>query len=328
MVPSVTGMARANNFSNSFITSENGASELTRISATDGSSLATYPIILGGNPFTLTDGDMSAGCADVEPSIETGDCHATGVLEYVEGASKSGGAIAPNRTDASNALGVPERVDELVFVSLGYGGSLTLAFDGAIPNGPGADIEIVETSFGNPTCGGNPEYADVSVSVNGIDWHDAGTVCRTNGFIDLDDVDGGSLAHVYFVKITNNNTLSTSPDGFDVDGVVAIHNCIDDADVPPTNPFIADGTHSVLSTYPNPTKGSSKVVFTTGQTTRTLIEVYDINGRNVATLYNQEAIQGKEYTLDFNGNNLPNGVYIYRMTTDNETIVEKFMIAR
>ncbi|NEN23591.1 T9SS type A sorting domain-containing protein, partial [Cryomorpha ignava] len=43
---------------------------------------------------------------------------------------------------------------------------------------------------------------------------------------------------------------------------------------------------------------------------------------------NQEAQQGHEYRLDFNGAALPNGVYIYRMTTQNETIIEKFMIAR
>ena len=53
-----------------------------------------------------------------------------------------------------------------------------------------------------------------------------------------------------------------------------------------------------------------------------------MNGRYVGTLYNQEAQEGKEYTLDFNGYSLPNVVYIYRMTTDNETIIEKFMIAQ
>jgi len=285
--------------------------------------------MLGGVPFTLTDGDMTAGCADVNPTIETGDCYATEVIEYVEGVSKNGGPIAQNRTDASNALGAPERVDELVFVSLGYGGSLTLAFDGATPNGPGADIEIVETSFGNPTCGGNPEYADVSVSVNGVDWHDAGTICRDNGFIDLDDVDGGALDYVHFVKITNNNTLSTTPDGFDVDGVVAIHNCVDeDVVVPPVSPIIAEGHHSVLTAYPNPTKGPSKVVFTTGETTNALVEVYDLSGRNVATLFNAEVQKGQENRIDFDGSDLSRGVYIYRLTTDNETIIEKFMIAK
>ncbi len=302
----------------------NGASLLKVVDPSTQAVVRTYDM-----GFPLVNGDLAYVCIPPDTLVITGACYATNVVEYVQGTTLSGGAIDLNRTDPTNALGAPERIDEVVFVSLGYGGSLTLAFDGAIPNGPGDDIEIVETSFGCPSCINYPEYADVFVSVNGIAWHFAKTVNRTDGFIDLDSVAGGALDYVYFVKIVNNDVQSTTHDAFDVDGVVAIHNCIDEeVDVPPTNPFIAVDAHSVLITYPNPTKGPSKVVFTTGQTTRTLVEVYDLNGRNVATLFNQEAQQGEKYTLDFNGSKLPNGVYIYRMTTDNETIVEKFMIAR
>lgn len=132
-----------------------------------------------------------------------------------------------------------------------------------------------------------------------------------------------------YVKIVNNDELSTTPDAFDLDGVVAIHNCIDEEDVtPPVNPVAAVESQASLTPYPNPTKGPSKVVFTTGESARTLIEVYDMNGRNVATLFSQEAQKSEEYTLDFNGNTLPNGVYIYRMTTESETIIQKMMIAR
>ncbi|NEN25909.1 T9SS type A sorting domain-containing protein, partial [Cryomorpha ignava] len=80
--------------------------------------------------------------------------------------------------------------------------------------------------------------------------------------------------------------------------------------------------------FPNPTSGPSQVVFVTAETGRTLVEVYDMSGRNITTLFNQEAQRGHEYRLDFNGAALPNGVYIYRMTTQNETIIEKFMIAK
>ena len=84
----------------------------------------------------------------------------------------------------------------------------------------------------------------------------------------------------------------------------------------------------MLTSFPNPTNGPSQVVFTTAATTRTLVEVFDMNGRNVETLFNQVAQEGQEYRIDFNGSNLPNGVYIYKLTTDNETIVDKFMIAK
>lgn len=90
----------------------------------------------------------------------------------------------------------------------------------------------------------------------------------------------------------------------------------------------AADAQSKLTSYPNPTTGASDVIFTPAKTGTTLVEVYDMNGRNVATLFNEVANAKQEYRLNFNGNNLPNGVYIYRMTTNNETIIDKFMIAK
>ncbi|NEN25081.1 T9SS type A sorting domain-containing protein [Cryomorpha ignava] len=261
------------------------------------------------------------GCSE-EPAIENGDCYATEVVEYIQGVKSNGGAIAANRTDASKALDAPERVDQLVFVSLGYGGSITLAFDGAIPNGPGDDIEVVETTYGNSSCASYAEYADVHVSVDGINFFFAKTVCRANGFVDISDA--GPFAYVNFVRVVNNDTLSTTPDAFDVDGVVALHNCEEE----PVTPGLVTVTESELSSFPNPTAGQSQVIFITAETGRTLVEVYDMSGRNIATLFNAQAENNKEYRLDFDGAALPNGVYIYRMTTNNETIIEKFMIAK
>ena len=179
----------------------------------------------------------------------------------------------------------------------------------------------METSYNNPSCAAYPEYADVYVSVDGSEWHFAKTICRTDGFVDISDA--GDFEYVNFVKIVNNDALSSTPDGFDVDGVVALHNCIEEE----PRPFIGE-PQSVLTSFPNPTSGLSEVVFITHETTRTLVEVYDMSGRNVATIFNAEAQEGVEYRLNFDGGSLPNGVYIYRLTTENESIIDKFMIAR
>lgn len=103
--------------------------------------------------------------------------------------------------------------------------------------------------------------------------------------------------------------------------------CADENDgtTPPVQSVEPDVT---LSSYPNPTSGNSEVVFSTADDTRALIEVYDMNGRKVATLYNEVAKADQEYRLSFDGNKLPNGIYIYRLTTNDETIMSKFMIAR
>ncbi len=314
--------------SGNLLTSSRGFDDL-RVYGPTGSAteLAIWPTVdVNGFPIIVKPVDLAGGCTDGgnQPGVENGECYATEVLEYLQGVRQNGSAIQVNRTDSSEALGMPERTDDFVFVALGYNGSITLAFNGSVPNGPGNDIEIVETTFNFSSVANYPEFADVYVSIDGVSFDLAGTVDHENRFINIDAVDP-NIEYINYVRIVNNNALSGTEDGFDLDGVVAIHNC---EVVPPANPFNSIESQSELSSFPNPTQGQSRVVFTTGESSRTVLEVYDMNGRNVGSLFNQETQKGKEYTIDFNGNQLPNGVYIYRLTTNNETIIEKFMIAR
>jgi len=53
-----------------------------------------------------------------------------------------------------------------------------------------------------------------------------------------------------------------------------------------------------------------------------------MSGRVVSTMFNEIADANQTYRLDFNGRALPNGIYITRMTTENEVVIKKVMIAR
>ncbi|MFN2431200.1 MAG: hypothetical protein ABR574_14420, partial [Cryomorphaceae bacterium] len=155
-------------------------------------------------------------------------------VDYVQGTTQGGGALAADRANPMNSLGEPEGTDQLVFTTLGYGGSLTFEFDGVVPNGPGDDIEVVETSFGNPGCEAFPEYADVSVSVDGTTYFYIGTVCKSDPFVDISDADVEiALECVTHVRVANNDGLTSTSDAFDVDGIVALHNCGDNGDDEP-----------------------------------------------------------------------------------------------
>lgn len=85
---------------------------------------------------------------------------------------------------------------------------------------------------------------------------------------------------------------------------------------------------SQLTSFPNPSSGTSQVEFTTVKTDRAVVEVFDISGRKVATIFDAVAQKELPYRVDFNGANLPNGVYIYRLKTGGEVIIQKFMIAK
>lgn len=83
-----------------------------------------------------------------------------------------------------------------------------------------------------------------------------------------------------------------------------------------------------ISSSPNPTADMSFVTFSNPRDERATLEVYDMSGRMLSRLFDQTTNADQEYRLQFNGSALPNGVYMYRLTTPSEVIIEKFMIAR
>jgi len=92
--------------------------------------------------------------------------------------------------------------------------------------------------------------------------------------------------------------------------------------------FFSTGAAASMSSSPNPTESQSFVTFTVPTATDATLEVFDMSGRRIAELYSGFAEPSSEYRFEFDGSDLPNGVYIYRLTTNEETTTEKFMIAR
>lgn len=143
------------------------------------------------------------------------------VVSFDQGPNSAGGSVIAERSHPAEALGAAERNDTLNFVSLGIGGEIVFKFDNIIYNGPGDDLEIVETSYGNPSCEGYTEVASVYASHDGINWTNLGRTCLDGTF------DIGSLGYAKYVKIvdeTDPENFSGTVDGFDIDGVRAL-NC-------------------------------------------------------------------------------------------------------
>jgi len=92
-------------------------------------------------------------------------------------------------------------------------------------------------------------------------------------------------------------------------------------------PFSTPGG-AALTSNPNPTEGQSNVTFTIAEEGFTTLEVFDLSGRMVDAIFSGVAQANSDYRFTFDGSALPNGIYIYRLTTVGEIINEKFMIAR
>ena len=58
------------------------------------------------------------------------------------------------------------------------------------------------------------------------------------------------------------------------------------------------------------------------------LEVYDLGGRKVATLFNQRAEADVAYILNFGADALESGVYTVRLSSRTEQVVEKLIVGK
>ena len=79
--------------------------------------------------------------------------------------------------------------------------------------------------------------------------------------------------------------------------------------------------------YPNPFNPSTKIVFTVPYQTKVRIDVYDVMGRKVAELINEEKPAGR-YEVDFVAKNLSSGVYIYQLSHSDRVLSGKMLLIK
>ncbi len=79
--------------------------------------------------------------------------------------------------------------------------------------------------------------------------------------------------------------------------------------------------------YPNPFNPSTTITYTVPEEMRVRLEVYDILGRRVATLVDQNQNAGR-YKVQFDMRPYASGVYLYRIVTGESTLVKKMTLIK
>lgn len=93
-----------------------------------------------------------------------------------------------------------------------------------------------------------------------------------------------------------------------------------------TNNEIPSG-FSLAQNYPNPFNPVTNIKFSIPNTGLVTLKVYDITGKEVAALVNQNMNAGS-YTFDFDASHLATGAYFYRLSADGFTDVKKMMLIK
>jgi hypothetical protein len=85
--------------------------------------------------------------------------------------------------------------------------------------------------------------------------------------------------------------------------------------------------YELSQNYPNPFNPTTTIKFALPNSGNVSLIVYDILGRNVATLVNSDLKAGY-HTVSFNASNLSTGVYFYRIEAGNFVSVKKLMLLK
>ncbi len=154
---------------------------------------------------------------------------ADSVVDFNRGTSGPGGFV-PGRGDPTAALGPAENPPGPdpapvpgSWVSIGFGGTLTLGFDNPICNGTGDDLDIeIREITREPYA---LERVNVFVSEDGVTYVFAGVATRDDSV-----AMPAGIVVANFVRLVDINTYSLAEypfdpnaDGFDVDGVRALN---------------------------------------------------------------------------------------------------------
>ncbi len=107
-----------------------------------------------------------------------------------------------------------------------------------------------------------------------------------------------------------------------------------------TNFFADENTESVQTdnipvsfnlnqNYPNPFNPTTTIEYSVPQNSFVSLKVYDISGKEVATLVNTQVSKGN-YSVNFNADlyRLSSGIYFYKLTAGNQVTVKKLMLIK
>ncbi|GEM_PF-1893356 len=86
-------------------------------------------------------------------------------------------------------------------------------------------------------------------------------------------------------------------------------------------------SYALKQNYPNPFNPSTQIEYSLPQHSFVILKVYDMLGKELATLVNGDRETGN-YSLTWSAQNCPSGVYFYRLTAGSYTMTKKLLLLR
>jgi photosystem II stability/assembly factor-like uncharacterized protein len=140
--------------------------------------------------------------------------------------------------------------------------------------------------------------------------------------------DKGSSWRALNVGITDTavNVLAISPEGFLFAGTE--YHGIFRSITPVQSPrIIPPPVYKLSQNYPNPFNPNTNIQYAVGSRQFVSLKVYDLLGREVTTLVNEEKPAGS-YEVDFSASSLASGIYFYRLEAGSFIETKKLILLK
>ena len=85
--------------------------------------------------------------------------------------------------------------------------------------------------------------------------------------------------------------------------------------------------YALNQNYPNPFNPTTKISYSIKEEGLVTLKVYDILGKEIATLVNENKPAGF-YEAEFNASQLPSGMYIYKIQSGSFSDVKKMLLTK
>lgn len=154
------------------------------------------------------------------------------VCDFNQGLNNINGPVSISRSDSSKALYKPQNVDIengiINFVSLGFGGDITLKLQNKYPVNATTTLSMYETTYIYNDCSLYGESAEVYLSDDNINYVYLGETCLNSNTVF--DVSQSGLDSIQYIKIVDVSDVSSFSnfsfvsDGYDLDGIEIFDN--------------------------------------------------------------------------------------------------------
>jgi len=195
-------------------------------------------------------------------------------------------------------------------------------------NGPGNNFDWpykltidrqgnVYVTGGSTGSSGNLDYLTISYDTLGyVIWSN-----RYNGT-------GNNVDYAQYIALDNAQNLFITGHSFETGtgGDIATMKFSKNVGIQNINENIPDN-YVLYQNYPNPFNPFSTIKYDVPNDTRVKIVIYDLVGREVKTLVNEDKPAGS-YDIQFNGSNFASGVYFYRIQAGDYIVTKRMVLLK